>query len=107
MATALSSAVWTTTDTNSGLALVIEDAQRGDRDAMTQLIGIVRERALRWCRRRVTAWEERSATAEDIAQEARLAVLIMLPRRRWDDGSFWPMVHAVVLRRSESANTAA
>lgn len=85
-----------TADTNSALALMIEDAQRGDRDAMCELMGLVRERALRWCRRRVTAWEERSATAEDIAQEACLAVLIMLPRRRWDDGSFWPMVHGVV-----------
>ncbi|WP_436501770.1 sigma-70 family RNA polymerase sigma factor [Actinokineospora sp. HUAS TT18] len=75
---------------------LIERAQDGDRAALGELMTVVRARVLRWSRRRVTAWEERSATAEDIAQEACAAILVMLPRHRCDDGSFWPLVHGVV-----------
>jgi RNA polymerase sigma-70 factor (ECF subfamily) len=77
-------------------ATLIGRAQRGDRDALSELLGLAQPHILRWCRRRVTAWIERSATAEDIAQEACLAVLLMLPCLPCDDESFWRIVYGIV-----------
>ncbi|WP_436501751.1 sigma-70 family RNA polymerase sigma factor [Actinokineospora sp. HUAS TT18] len=83
----------------AGFALLIERARGGDSAALEELLSTVYTRVVGWSGRRITAWEGRLATAEDVAQEVCLAVVLMMRRRELDADSFWPLVLGVVAHK--------
>ncbi|MEW2503540.1 sigma-70 family RNA polymerase sigma factor [Amycolatopsis sp. CA-161197] len=70
---------------------LVAAAVAGDRAAVAELVEFVRPFVLRYCRGRLGL----SGGAEDCAQEVLIAVLVELPRYRYETDSFLPFVFGI------------
>ncbi|QRP46743.1 sigma-70 family RNA polymerase sigma factor [Amycolatopsis sp. FDAARGOS 1241] len=73
---------------------VVEAAVDGDRAAVAELLEFLRPLVLRYCRGRLGTHGSGSV-AEDCAQDVLLAVLVELPRYRYEPESFLPFVFGI------------
>ncbi|MGH3440117.1 MAG: RNA polymerase sigma factor ShbA [Sciscionella sp.] len=93
----------------SSLALQewVEPAARGDQDALTRLLALLRPMIVRYCQARMTRWEVDIVTADDVAQEVCLAVCKSLPRYRYDNQFFLGYVYGIAAHKITDVRRAA
>jgi RNA polymerase sigma-70 factor (ECF subfamily) len=94
-----------TSDTNEVPDELVHAARTGDRDAVGRLLTIVRPLVVRYCRARLGP-ADRSASADDVAQEVCLAVLTGLPRYRDEKRSFLTFVYGIAAHKVIDAHRA-
>ncbi|MEV8611154.1 sigma-70 family RNA polymerase sigma factor [Amycolatopsis sp. NPDC051373] len=73
---------------------LVAAAVAGDRAAVAELVKFLRPFVLRYCRGRL-GMRGADGGAEDCAQEVLLAVLVELPRYRYETDSFLPFVFGI------------
>jgi RNA polymerase sigma-70 factor, ECF subfamily len=78
----------------------------GDRRATEQLLAFIRPLVVRYCRARVGG-QERSASADDVAQEVCLAVLTALPSYRDEGRPFLAFVYGIAAHKVADAHRSA
>ncbi|MFE5565940.1 sigma-70 family RNA polymerase sigma factor [Amycolatopsis japonica] len=102
-------------DTADALDTLLPAAIAGDRGAVAQVMAGLRPMVFRYCVSRVAAGSSTSsvATAEDLAQEILMSVLIALPRYQYSDGNaFLAYVFGIAshkaadVRRADARNRA-
>ena len=64
------------------LDAVVAEAVAGNRDALREVLEIIRPIVVRYCRARVGATERSGLSADDVAQEVCLAAITALPRSK-------------------------
>lgn len=84
-------------DHDAGLDALVVAAAGGDRAALGRLLETLRPLVVRLCRARLRG--DRRTDAEDVAQEALLAVLRSLPRYREQGLPFLAWVHGIVTHK--------
>lgn len=90
-----------------GIDSLVGAARDGDRWALEQLLAVIRPRVVRYCRARVGAHGRSHATADDIAQEACLAVLTALRTYRDQGRPFLAFVYGITAHKVADAHRSA
>jgi RNA polymerase sigma-70 factor (ECF subfamily) len=85
------------------LGAVVARAAQGDRDAAEALLAWLRPLLLRYCRARLGGRDGRHGSADDVAQEACLAVLTSLPRYRDVGKPFVAFAYAIAANKVTDA----
>jgi RNA polymerase sigma-70 factor (ECF subfamily) len=85
---------------------LVRAAQAGDRHAVERLLAEVQPHVVRYCRARLGS-PNRSPSADDVAQEACLAVLTGLPGYRFEGKPFLAFVHGITAHKVIDAHRAA
>jgi RNA polymerase sigma-70 factor, ECF subfamily len=83
------------------------EAVRGDRSAVAQLLAEIQPLVLRYCRGRIGRQDRTYACADDIAQEACLAVIKALPTYRDQGRPFLAFVYGISSHKVADAHRAA
>ena len=86
---------------------LVERAVRGDPDATTALLELVRPGLLRYCRAHLGRIGERYTTADDVSQEVCIAILAALPRFRDEGRPFAAFVYGIAAHKIADAQRAA
>jgi RNA polymerase sigma-70 factor (ECF subfamily) len=89
------------------LDAVVAAAVAGDRDALRQVLEIVRPIVVRYCRARLGAAERSGVSADDVAQEVCLAILTALPRYRDQGRPFLAFVYGIAAHKVADTHRAA
>ncbi len=95
--------------TNSGdrLDVVVAEAVAGNRDALREVLEIIRPIVVRYCRARVGATERSGLSADDVAQEVCLAAITALPRYKDQGRPFLAFVYGIAAHKVADAHRAA
>lgn len=95
--------------TSSGdrLDAVVAEAVAGDRDALREVLEIIRPIIVRYCRARIGATERSGLSADDVAQEVCLAAITALPRYRDQGRPFLAFVYGIAAHKVADAHRAA
>ncbi|ACV77617.1 RNA polymerase sigma factor ShbA [Nakamurella multipartita] len=92
----------------TGIDDLVDRAVQGEPAAIEQLIGRILPAVVRYCRTRIPSGATSSlATADDIAQEACLAVLTALPTFRREGKPFLAFVYGIAAHKVADAHRAA
>ncbi len=91
----------------TGLDDLVDRAVGGDQVALGSLIGRILPVVVRYCRSRMSAGPLSLATADDIAQEACLAVLTALPSFRREGKPFLAFVYGIASHKVADAHRSA
>ncbi|GAC69889.1 RNA polymerase ECF-type sigma factor SigD [Gordonia soli NBRC 108243] len=78
-------------------------ARSGDRAALTSVLESVQEPILRYCRGRIGVGERHLFSADDIAQEALMAVMTALPRYQDQGKPFMAFVYGIAAHKVADA----
>jgi RNA polymerase sigma-70 factor, ECF subfamily len=89
------------------LDAVVADAVAGDRDALREVLEIIRPIVVRYCRARVGTAERSGLSADDVAQEVCLAAMMALPRYRDQGRPFLAFVYGIAAHKVADAHRAA
>ncbi len=81
----------------------VRAAGHGDRAALTSVLESVQEPILRYCRGRIGVGERHLFSADDIAQEALMAVMTALPRYRDQGKPFMAFVYGITSHKVADA----
>lgn len=85
----------------------VRAARRGDRVALTSVLESVQDPILRYCRGRIGVGERHLFSADDIAQEALMAVMTALPRYEDQGKPFMAFVYGIASHKVADAMRAA
>ncbi|MFT4124756.1 MAG: sigma-70 family RNA polymerase sigma factor [Gordonia sp. (in: high G+C Gram-positive bacteria)] len=85
------------------LDAAVRDARNGDRAALTSVLESVHEPILRYCRGRIGVGERHLFSADDIAQEALMAVMTALPRYEDQGRPFMAFVYGIAAHKVADA----
>lgn len=91
----------------TGMDELVDRAVAGEPAAIEELIGRILPVVVRYCRSRVSAGSPVLATADDIAQEACLAVLTALPSFRREGKPFLAFVFGIAAHKVADAHRTA
>jgi len=89
------------------LDAVVAEAVAGNRDALREVLEIIRPIVVRYCRARVGATERSGLSADDVAQEVCLAAITALPRYRDLGRPFLAFVYGIAAHKVADAHRAA
>jgi RNA polymerase sigma-70 factor (ECF subfamily) len=89
------------------LDAVVAEAVAGKRDALRQLLEIIRPIVVRYCRARVGTTERSGLSADDVAQEVCLAAITALPRYKDQGRPFLAFVYGIAAHKVADAHRAA
>ncbi len=89
------------------LDAVVAAAVAGGRDALRQVLEVVRPIVVRYCRARLGTAERNGVSADDVAQEVCLAILTALPRYRDQGRPFLAFVYGIAAHKVADAHRAA
>ncbi|MFT3899471.1 MAG: RNA polymerase sigma factor ShbA [Gordonia sp. (in: high G+C Gram-positive bacteria)] len=89
--------------TGDALDAAVRAAAQGDRAALASVLDAVREPVLRYCRGRIGVGERHLFSADDIAQEALMAVMTALPRYRDEGRPFLAFVYGITSHKVADA----
>ena len=81
----------------------VRAARQGDRAALTSVLESVQDPILRYCRGRIGAGERHLFSADDIAQEALMAVMTALPRYQDQGKPFMAFVYGIAAHKVADA----
>ncbi|MGV9824410.1 MULTISPECIES: sigma-70 family RNA polymerase sigma factor [unclassified Gordonia (in: high G+C Gram-positive bacteria)] len=81
----------------------VRAAAQGDRGALTSVLESVQEPVLRYCRGRIGVGERHLFSADDVAQEALMAVMTALPRYRDQGRPFMAFVYGIASHKVADA----
>ncbi|MEV0670888.1 sigma-70 family RNA polymerase sigma factor [Mycobacterium sp. NPDC050441] len=95
--------------TSSGdrLDIVVAEAVAGDRNALSEVLEIIRPIVVRYVRARVGATERSGLSADDVAQEVCLAAITALPRYKDQGRPFLAFVYGIAAHKVADAHRAA
>ncbi|OLO99104.1 RNA polymerase subunit sigma [Mycolicibacterium porcinum] len=95
--------------TSSGdrLDVVVAEAVAGDRNALSEVLEIIRPIVVRYVRARVGATERSGLSADDVAQEVCLAAITALPRYKDQGRPFLAFVYGIAAHKVADAHRAA
>jgi RNA polymerase sigma-70 factor (ECF subfamily) len=96
----------TMTDSRERLDAVVAEAVAGDRDALREVLEIIRPIIVRYCRARIGAGERSGLSADDIAQEVCLAAITALPRYKDQGRPFLAFVYGIAAHKVADAHRA-
>ena len=85
----------------------VADAVAGDRDALREVLEIIRPVVVRYCRARVGTAERGGLSADDVAQEVCMAAITALPRYRDQGRPFLAFVYGIAAHKVADAHRAA
>ncbi len=97
----------TMTSSGDRLDAVVAEAVAGDRDALREVLEIIRPIVVRYVRARVGATERSGLSADDVAQEVCLAAIQALPRYRDQGRPFLAFVYGIAAHKVADAHRAA
>jgi RNA polymerase sigma-70 factor (ECF subfamily) len=86
---------------------VVAEAVAGDRDALREVLEIIRPIIVRYCRARVGTTERSGLSADDVAQEVCLAAITALPRYKDQGRPFLAFVYGIAAHKVADAHRAA
>lgn len=89
--------------TGDELDAAVRAARHGDRAALTSVLESVHEPILRYCRGRIGVGERHLFSADDIAQEALMAVMTALPRYEDQGKPFMAFVYGIASHKVADA----
>ncbi len=89
------------------LDAVVAEAVAGNRDALCEVLEIIRPIVVRYCRARVGATERSGLSADDVAQEVCLAAITALPRYKDQGRPFLAFVYGIAAHKVADAHRAA
>lgn len=89
------------------LDAVADRARAGDRDAVAAVYRVIRPLVVRYCRARLGSQERTFVSADDVAQEAWLAVLTALPSYRGQGWPFLAFVYNIAAHKVADAHQSA
>jgi RNA polymerase sigma-70 factor (ECF subfamily) len=89
------------------LDAVVADAVAGNRDALREVLEIIRPIVVRYCRARVGTTERSGLSADDVAQEVCLAAITALPRYKDQGRPFLAFVYGIAAHKVADAHRAA
>lgn len=89
------------------LDAVVAEAVAGSRDALRELLEIIRPIVVRYCRARVGTAERSGLSADDVAQEVCLAAMMALPRYQDQGRPFLAFVYGIAAHKVADAHRAA
>ena len=89
------------------LDAVVAEAVAGDRDALREVLEIIRPIVVRYCRARVGTTERSGLSADDVAQEVCLAAITALPRYKDQGRPFLAFVYGIAAHKVADAHRAA
>ena len=89
------------------LDAVVAEAGAGNRDALREVLEIIRPIVVRYCRARVGATERSGLSADDVAQEVCLAAITALPRYKDQGRPFLAFVYGIAAHKVADAHRAA
>jgi RNA polymerase sigma-70 factor, ECF subfamily len=89
------------------LDAVVAEAVAGNRDALREVLEIIRPIVVRYCRARVGATERSGLSADDVAQEVCLAAITALPRYKDQGRPFLAFVYGIAAHKVADAHRAA
>jgi RNA polymerase sigma-70 factor (ECF subfamily) len=89
------------------LDAVVAEAVAGSRDALREVLEIIRPIVVRYCRARVGATERSGLSADDVAQEVCLAAITALPRYKDQGRPFLAFVYGIAAHKVADAHRAA
>jgi len=81
----------------------VRAAASGDRVALTSVLESVQEPIVRYCRGRIGAGERHLFSADDVAQEALMAVMTALPRYQDQGRPFMAFVYGIAAHKVADA----
>jgi RNA polymerase sigma-70 factor (ECF subfamily) len=80
-----------------------EEASRGGREALGELLAVLTPIVDRYCRARLGGRERPMASSEDLTQDVLLSVITALPRWRRADGPFLGFVYGIAAHKVANA----
>src|ERR1700720_3508426 len=86
------------------LDAVVAEAVAGNRDALREVLEIIRPIVVRYCRARVGATERSGLSADDVAQEVCLAAITALPSYRDQGRPFLAFVYGIASHKVADAH---
>jgi RNA polymerase sigma-70 factor, ECF subfamily len=89
------------------LDAVVAEAVAGNREALREVLEIIRPIVVRYCRARVGATERSGLSADDVAQEVCLAAITALPRYKDQGRPFLAFVYGIAAHKVADAHRAA
>jgi RNA polymerase sigma-70 factor, ECF subfamily len=89
------------------LDAVVAEAVAGNRDALREVLEIIRPIVVRYCRARVGATERSGLSADDVAQEVCLAAITALSRYKDQGRPFLAFVYGIAAHKVADAHRAA
>ncbi|MFT4202021.1 sigma-70 family RNA polymerase sigma factor [Gordonia sp. (in: high G+C Gram-positive bacteria)] len=89
--------------TGDALDAAVRAAAQGDREALASVLASVQEPILRYCRGRIGVGERHLFSADDIAQEALMAVMTALPRYRDEGRPFLAFAYGIASHKVADA----
>ena len=89
------------------LDAVVAEAVAGNRDALREVLEIIRPIVVRYCRARVGTSERTGLSADDVAQEVCLAAITALPRYKDQGRPFLAFVYGIAAHKVADAHRAA
>lgn len=89
------------------LDALVADAVAGRRDALRDVLEIIRPLVVRYCRARIGAAERSGLSADDVAQEVCMAAIGALPRYRDQGRPFLAFVYGIAAHKVADAYRAA
>jgi RNA polymerase sigma-70 factor, ECF subfamily len=89
------------------LDAVVAEAVAGNRDALREVLEIIRPIVVRYCRARVGTAERSGLSADDVAQEVCLAAITALPRYKDQGRPFLAFVYGIAAHKVADAHRAA
>src|SRR3954454_22316559 len=88
------------------LDAVVAEAVAGNRDALREVLEIIRPIVVRYCRARVGSTERSGLSADDVAQEVCLAAITALPRYKDQGRPFLAFVYGIAAHKVADAHRA-
>lgn len=92
---------------SSGMNELVDQAAAGHTLALQQLLSQVHPIVVRYCRSRLSSTSRAGTTADDVAQEACMAVLTALPTFRQEGRPFVAFVYGIAAHKVADAHRAA
>jgi RNA polymerase sigma-70 factor, ECF subfamily len=89
------------------LDAVVADAVAGDRNALREVLEIIRPVVVRYVRARIGTAERSGLSADDVAQEVCLAAMMALPRYQDQGRPFLAFVYGIAAHKVADAHRAA
>lgn len=89
------------------LDAVVAEAVAGSRDALREVLEIIRPIVVRYCRARVGSAERSGLSADDVAQEVCLAAITALPRYKEQGRPFLAFVYGIAAHKVADAHRSA
>jgi RNA polymerase sigma-70 factor, ECF subfamily len=95
------------TPSGERLDVVVAEAVAGNRDALREVLEIIRPIVVRYCRARIGTTERSGLSADDVAQEVCLAAITALPRYKDQGRPFLAFVYGIAAHKVADAHRAA